>query len=98
MKLQTSVMSYGTLPNSATVPLYAESEGNGKQGEPPTTPCACSHEESPSVRSTASEAAEHIAARTTFAPRQANPTPDFSQLTTQEKLAYTKAERERIFG
>ena len=97
LMLQTSVMSYGSA--TASVVMFGRGQGSEVRGQEKsgqsadclcgcatknTEPCACSDAASP-----------------TPYPRPLTPDtppPDFGRMTRQEKLAWNKARRDRIFG
>jgi hypothetical protein len=86
MQLQSGVMSYGGSTTTATVPA-------GPSAATPTTKpndggsCGC--KPNPPAP---------LAARATYRPRPRPEEPDFSRMTPAEKLAYSQAERDRVFG
>jgi hypothetical protein len=102
LTLQTGVMSYGG-SSTVTVTDRAHGAGDGGQGEagrghpgngeahacpcggPSPSKCACKHEETKAATS-------NVAALTQ------NGQPDFSTMTQAEKLAWNKAQRDRVFG
>ncbi len=99
LTLQTEVMSYGggstvTVPAAVgggqkATPGEANVEPKGHEcpcGGPSPSKCACKHEE-------ANRAGEPD--RSTS---DKNGRPDFSKMTQAEKLAWNKAERDRVFG
>jgi hypothetical protein len=99
LTLQTGVMSYGGR-STATVPAESgsrrKSVGRGQPaaddahtcacGGPKPSECACKHEQTVDAATIVGVAGEP------------NGRPDFSKMTQAEKLAWNKAERDRIFG
>lgn len=102
MQLQTGVMSYG----GSTRTTISVPSASGERAAPPRkqNDCKCGCQttapsqmipKAPAIEPAVS-AAE--AARVTYLPRQPNETPDFTKMTAAEKLAYHRANRDRIFG
>jgi hypothetical protein len=99
LTLQTGVMSYGG-GSTVTVPaaVGGQRKVGGKDtsavgkghvcpcGGPSPSQCACKHEPAP---------APTVAAAPSLAQ---NGRPDFSKMTQAEKLAWNKAERDRVYG
>jgi hypothetical protein len=98
LTLQTGVMSYSG-GSTATVPAAvgsrqkavgkAQANPDGHEcpcGGPQPGQCACKHEKAVNAAASAGVASEP------------NGRPDFSKMTQAEKLAWNKAERDRIFG
>jgi hypothetical protein len=99
LTLQTGVMSYG---GAATVSVpeavdsrqkavgrrQAANEHECSCDGPKQSECACKHED---AKSTATATSTAVAG-------ELNGRPDFSKMTQAEKLAWNKAERDRVFG
>ena len=103
LELQTGVMSYGgssstTVPalshgSNSAIPAHARSTATSSDshacpcGGPKPSECGCKHESAP----------DETCSKKSVVP-QFNGRPDFSKMTQAEKLAWNKAERDRIFG
>ena len=96
LTLQTGVMSYGG-GSTATVPEMKNGTGDRGQdasrethqcpcGGPSPSQCACKHE----------PATAPVVAAAPVVPQDGRP--DFSKMTQAEKLAWNKAERDRVYG
>ncbi len=93
LQLQTAVMSYGggssvvvTAAISTNPPKTDSSHSCGCSGPKPEE-CHCKNEKPAAAAASNSQPATHQNSR-----------PDFSKMTRAEKLAWNKAERDRIFG
>ncbi len=93
LALQTGVMSYG---GGSSVVVPAAIPGNPQKTDsshscgcssPKPEECHCKHEKPATAAAANSQSATHQNSR-----------PDFSKMTRAEKLAWNKAERDRIFG
>jgi hypothetical protein len=98
LTLQSGVMSYGggsTVSVPAAVDSKQKPAGRGQSaleaahacpcGGPTPSECSCKHEGAPAVQSSR-------------AGSQHNDRPDFLKMTQAEKLAWNKAQRDRVFG
>jgi hypothetical protein len=97
LALQTGVMSYGGSTVSVPTAVGSRQKALGTAqtaaddmhgcpcGGPNPSKCSCKHEDEPSAQSDGLG-------------YQQNGRPDFSTMTQAEKLAWNKAERDRIFG
>jgi hypothetical protein len=96
LTLQTGVMSYGG-GSTVTVPEMKKGTGNkGQDARRETHPCPCGGP-SPSQCSCKHEpAAAPVVVTAAVATQDGRP--DFSKMTQAEKLAWNKAERDRIYG
>jgi len=99
MQLQTGVMSYGGSTTTVSVP--GTSRDAGARNGTAACPCECvnsgSHP-SPDAGSSAEASSAAESARRTFLPRRPEAEPDFSKMTSAQKLAYHRTERDRVFG
>jgi hypothetical protein len=113
LRLETGVMSYGGSARSTVPPARAgalERRGGNERpaavpaatagGDPPQAHACRCHGDAAAGGGADGEAAASagVDARSRYAPRPASPAPDFSRMTPAEKLAYHKAERDRVFG
>ncbi len=86
MQLQSGVMSYGGSTTTASVPA-----GSSTAPPPAKSSDGCSCGCKPKTPAP-------LAARATYRPQPRPEQPDFSRMTPAEKLAYSQAERDRVFG
>jgi len=104
MQLQTGVMSYGGSGRTVSVPAATRSGSTSfvapaaAGNQTAESSCACNVPQRDGDRSTVPGAGGSEAARGTYLPRRLDGEPDFSKMTTVEKLAYNRAERDRVFG
>jgi hypothetical protein len=99
MQLQTGVMSYGGSTATVTVPAPVGAAESSDKAAACACHCGDTREGSaagPSDSSIASNPTPTV--RETFRPRPAGPEPDFAHMTASEKLAYHRANRDRVFG
>jgi len=101
--LQTGVMSYGG-SSSATVPQLSRrsdtavhAHANSSSGSSDSHACPCGGAKPSECSCSHVGSADEAAAKRVAVP-QFNGRPDFSKMTQAEKLAWNKAERDRIFG
>jgi hypothetical protein len=86
MQLQSGVMSYGGSTTKVSVPA-----GSSTAPPPAKSSDGCSCGCKPKTPAP-------LAARATYRPQPRPDQPDFSRMTPAEKLAYSQAERDRVFG
>jgi hypothetical protein len=106
LQLQTGVMSYGGATGTVTVPVRSSPAATESTRAPGTCTCTAATTNSTAVAACAGSQANHKpqavsaaeAARSTYRPQQSNSEPDFSGMSAAEKLAYHRANRDRVFG
>jgi hypothetical protein len=97
-RLQTGVMSYGGSGRTVSVPAAAGAPPASSSGVASCS-CGCKSTAAQPVPNTpAQSTAGASEPRSTYLPRRPAAEPDFSRMTPAEKLAYNRAERDRIFG
>jgi hypothetical protein len=103
MQLQTGVMSYGGSTSTISIPSSGPKGQVASSSKPAQRGCACQLADSqapaqPPAPFSQAETSTAEAARRTYLPRRAESDPDFAHMTAAEKLAYHRANRDRVFG
>jgi hypothetical protein len=107
MQLQTGVMSYGGSTRTVSVPSSAADSRAEPVVTRSTSNCACRSNSEPAtpaertcqIESNARDGiASSDAARGTYLPQPAESEPDFGSMSPADKLAYNRAQRDRVFG
>ena len=107
MQLQTGVMNYGGSTRTVSVPSVATEQRAPVSGASRASNCSCECKSNSSPApgparaadtKTRDDVASSDAARGTYLPAPADAAPDFAKMSPADKLAYNRAQRDRVFG